>query len=188
VTWRQGTQAALTSRFAALRVRPAHRDGARTEPWPAERLLIEWPEGETEPSKYWLSTLVPHTALKRLVHVAKARWRIERDCQNLKQEIGLGHYEGRGWRGFHHHSSLCIAAYGFLVAERRCFSPLGAASPRTGSQHLPYPTAPLRPERDVVTSIATVRRRLTVALVSTMPRCPCRLQAQRRPGNHNMTQ
>jgi SRSO17 transposase len=123
VTWREGSQAELTSRFAALRVRPAHRDTLRSEPWPEEWLLTEWPAGAEEPSKYWLSNLPPRTALKALVHAAKARWPIERDYQELKQEIGLGHYEGRGWRGFHHHASLCIAAYGFLVAERCLFPP-----------------------------------------------------------------
>ena len=123
VTWREGSKSELTSRFTALRVRPAHRDTLRSEPWPEEWLLIEWPEGSDEPSKYWLSNLPPRTALKRLVHVAKARWLIERDYQELKQEIGLGHYEGRGWRGFHHHASLCIAAYGFLIAERCLFPP-----------------------------------------------------------------
>jgi SRSO17 transposase len=123
VTWREGSQAGLTSRFAARRVRPAHRDTLRSEPWPEEWLLIEWPESAEEPSKYWLSNLPPRPALTDLVHTAKARWRIERDYQELKQEIGLGHYEGRGWRGFHHHASLCIAAYGFLVAERCLFPP-----------------------------------------------------------------
>jgi SRSO17 transposase len=123
VTWREGSQAELTSRFAARRVRPAHRDTLRSEPWPEEWLLIEWPEGAAEPSKYWLSNLPPRTALKDLVHAAKARWLVERDYQELKQEIGLGHHEGRGWRGFHHHASLCIAAYGFLVAERCLFPP-----------------------------------------------------------------
>jgi SRSO17 transposase len=123
VTWREGSRAALTSRFAALRVRPAHRDTARSEPWAEEWLLIEWPRGATEPTKYWLSNLPRHTALKDLVQAAKARWVIERDYQELKQEIGLGHYEGRGWRGFHHHASLSIAAYGFLVAERCLFPP-----------------------------------------------------------------
>jgi len=123
VTWRRGTQADLSSRFTVLRVRPAHRDEARTEPWPQEWLLVEWPAGDAEPTKYWLSTLAPRTALKRLVHAAKARWRIERDYQELKQEVGLGHYEGRGWRGFHHHASLCIAAHGFLIAERCLFPP-----------------------------------------------------------------
>jgi SRSO17 transposase len=123
ITWREGSQAELASRFAALRVRPAHRDTLRSEPWPEEWLLVEWPEGAEEPSKYWLSNLPPRTALKDLVHTAKARWLIERDYQELKQEVGLGHYEGRGWRGFHHHASLCIAAYGFLVAERCLFPP-----------------------------------------------------------------
>jgi SRSO17 transposase len=123
ITWREGSRTALTSRFAALRVRPAHRDQKRSEPWPEEWLLIEWPEGAAEPAKYWLSNLPPRTALRELVRAAKARWLIERDYQELKQEIGLGHYEGRGWRGFHHHASLCIAAYGFLVAERCRFPP-----------------------------------------------------------------
>jgi SRSO17 transposase len=123
ITWREGSRTGLTSRFAALRVRPAHRDQKRSEPWPEEWLLIEWPKGAAEPAKYWLSNLPPRTALRELVHAAKARWLIERDYQELKQEIGLGHYEGRGWRGFHHHASLCIAAYGFLVAERCRFPP-----------------------------------------------------------------
>ena len=123
VTWREGSRAALASRFAARRVRPAHRDTTRSEPWPEEWLLIEWPEGAEEPAKYWLSNLPPRTALKDLVHVAKARWLVERDYRELKQEIGLGHYEGRGWRGFHHHASPCVAAYGFLIAERCLFPP-----------------------------------------------------------------
>jgi SRSO17 transposase len=85
VTWREGSQAELTSRFAALRARPAHRDTQRSEPWPEEWLLIEWPEGAEEPTKYWLSNLPPRTALKDLAQVAKARWVIERDYQELKQ-------------------------------------------------------------------------------------------------------
>jgi len=129
VTWREGSQAALSSRFAAQRVRPAHRDTLRTEPWPEEWLLIEWPKGAKEPTKYWLSNLPPRTPLRHLVHTAKARWLIERDYQELKQEIGLGHYEGRGWRGFHHHASLCIAALGFLVAERCLFPPQARFAP-----------------------------------------------------------
>jgi SRSO17 transposase len=123
VTWREGTQGKLSARFAAVRVRPAHRDTQRSEPWPEEWLLIEWPEGDAEPAKYWFSNLPRRTSLKRLVKVAKARWWIERDYQELKQELGLGHYEGRNWRGFHHHASLSIAAYGFLIAERCLFPP-----------------------------------------------------------------
>ena len=123
LTWRAGTQGELASRFAAVRVRPAHRDTQRSEPWPQEWLLIEWPNGEAEPTKYWFSNLPRRTPRQRLVRVAKARWWIERDYQELKQELGLGHYEGRNWRGFHHHASLCIAAYGFLIAERCLFPP-----------------------------------------------------------------
>ncbi len=123
VTWREGTNTPLASRFAAVRVRPAHRDTDRAEPWPEEWLLVEWPAGEREPTKYFLSSLPADITLTDLVAAAKARWRIERDYQELKQEIGLGHYEGRGWRGFHHHASLAIAAYGFLVAERSRFPP-----------------------------------------------------------------
>jgi SRSO17 transposase len=118
VTWREGSNTALTSRFAAVRVRAAHRDPWRASLRDEEWLLIEWPAGEAEPAKYWLATLPAETPLARLVHVAKMRWRIERDYHELKQQFGLGHYEGRGWRGFHHHATLCIAVYGFLMAWR----------------------------------------------------------------------
>jgi len=118
ITWREGTADWLSSRFARQRVRPAHRDSLLTEPRAEEWLLIEWPQGEAEPTKYWFATLAEDITFERLVDFAKLRWRIERDYQELKQELGLGDYEGRGWRGFHHHATLCIAAYGFLIAER----------------------------------------------------------------------
>jgi SRSO17 transposase len=130
----------LRSRFAAVRVRPAHRDYERAEPYAEEWLLIEWPRSEPEPTKYWLATLAPATQMKALVKMAKHRWIIERDYQELKQELGLGHFEGRNWRGFHHHATLCIAAYGFLVAERNRFSP----SARAG--HLRFAAPGLPPE------------------------------------------
>jgi SRSO17 transposase len=130
VTWREGTKGPLTSRFAAVRVRPAHRDYWRSAPRPQEWFLIEWPMGESEPTKYWLSNLPQDMALANLVDLAKLRWRIERDYQELKQEIGLGHYEGRGWRGFHHHATLAIAAYGFLVSERSLIPP---SAPRSAA-------------------------------------------------------
>ena len=118
VTWREGSNTDLSSRFAAVRVRPAHRDYLGTEVRPEEWLLIEWPEGDAEPTKYFLSTGPSDATLEQLVFVTKMRWRIERDYQELKQEFGLSHYEGRGWQGFHHHATLCIAAYAFLVAQR----------------------------------------------------------------------
>lgn len=124
VTWREGTKGKMQSRFAAVRVRPAHEDDKRVEPWPEEWLLIEWPADEKEPTKYWLSTLGATARLRDLVRLAKIRWRIERDYEELKGELGLDHYEGRNWRGFHHHATLCIAAYAFLTAERLRFSPL----------------------------------------------------------------
>ena len=127
VTWREGAERKLRSRFAAVRVRSAYHDYWKAEPHAEQWLLIEWPQGEKEPTKYWLSTLPGTTALKALVKIAKHRWIIERDYQELKQELGLGHFEGRNWRGFHHHATLCIAAYGFLVAERSRFSPSARA-------------------------------------------------------------
>jgi SRSO17 transposase len=138
IGWRQGSRQTLRSRFAAVRVRPAHRDYKRTEPHPEEWLVIEWPKNESEPTKYWLSTLPAKTSLKSLVKMGKHRWIIERDYEELKQELGLGHYEGRGWRGFHHHGVLCIAAYGFLVSERNRFSP----SARAGHVGLSAPEPP----------------------------------------------
>jgi SRSO17 transposase len=123
VTWREGTRGAMRSRFARVRVRPAHRDESRTAPRAEEWLLIEWPRGVAEPTKYWLSTLPATTSVPHLVRLAKLRWRIERDYQELKDELGLDHFEGRGWRGFHHHGALCIAAYAFLAAERARPSP-----------------------------------------------------------------
>jgi SRSO17 transposase len=138
IAWRPGSQEALRSRFAAVRVRPAHRDEKRTVPRPEEWLLIEWPKKESEPTKYWLSTLPEKTSLKSLVKIAKHRWIIERDYEELKQELGLGHYEGRSWRGFHHHATLCIAAYGFLISERNRFPP----SVRAGHVGLSAPELP----------------------------------------------
>jgi SRSO17 transposase len=118
ISWREGTNETLSSRFAAGRVRHAGGNAGRARLHPQQWLLIEWPAGDTEPLKYFLSNLPADTALNDLVAAAHMRWRIERDYQDLKQELGLGHYEGRGWRGFHHHAALTIAAYGFLVAER----------------------------------------------------------------------
>lgn len=123
ITWREGTNERLRSRFARVRVRTAPGRGAagRAE----ETLLIEWPKGEPEPTKYWLATVDENISFRALVDLAKMRWRVERDYLELKQEIGLGHYEGRGWPGLHHHGTLCIAAYGFLISERELIPPSG---------------------------------------------------------------
>jgi SRSO17 transposase len=123
ICWREGTRGKMPSRFLFLRVRPAHRDENRHEPREVEWLITEWPRGETEPTKFWLSTMPPDTPLDQLVRLAKLRWRIERDYEELKGSFGLDHYEGRGWRGFHHHGALRIAAHAFLAAERARLSP-----------------------------------------------------------------
>jgi SRSO17 transposase len=123
VEWREGSNQTMVSRFAAVRVRPASGDQGMSAPHPVEWLVVEWPEGEAEPTKYWLSTLPEDTPLEVLVDTIKLRWRIERDYEELKSELGLAHFEGRGWRGFHHHASLCIGAYGFLLLERAAFPP-----------------------------------------------------------------
>ncbi|MGH8472707.1 MAG: IS701 family transposase, partial [Gammaproteobacteria bacterium] len=122
IKWREGTNEWLSSRFARLRVDVAS-SRERPEKQAEEWLLIEWPEGEDEPTKYWLSTLPESIPFRDLVDAAKLRWRIERDYQELKQEVGLGHFEGRGWLGFHHHATLCIATYGFLISERETIPP-----------------------------------------------------------------
>jgi SRSO17 transposase len=143
IEWREGSAELLSSRFARVRVRAARRDDQRSECRPEEWLLIEWPEGEKEPTKYWLSSLPEAVAFRRLVYFAKLRWRIERDYQELKQEVGLSHFEGRGWRGFHHHATLCIAAYGFLVSERETIPPSGPCS--TALLSTPAVSASYRP-------------------------------------------
>jgi SRSO17 transposase len=126
IKWREGTNEWLSSRFARVRVTVASSHGPAK---PAkEWLLIEWPEGEDEPTKYCLSTLPQNIPFRDLVDTAMMRWRIERDYQELKQEVGLGHFEGRGWLGFHHHATLCIAAYGFLISETETIPPSAARS------------------------------------------------------------
>jgi len=136
IAWREGTNKKLRSRFARVRVRVAPIRGEAR--FAEETLLIEWPKGEAKPTKYWLATVDPDMSLRRLVDLAKLRWRIEHDYRDLKQEIGLGHYEGRGWPGFHHHGTLSIAAYGFLISERERIPPSQAPSaPRIEKSPVP---------------------------------------------------
>jgi hypothetical protein len=129
----------MSSRFCALRVRAAGRDWNRTMPHAVEWLLIEWPEGAAEPDHYSLSTVRAQTDQASLIEITKLRRRIERDYEELKSELGLAHYEGRGWRGFHHHATRCIAAYGFLIRER-------AAVPASGLGEAPRLSARPRPK------------------------------------------
>jgi len=134
LTWRDGTNTPLSGRFARARVRVAHGGVKGVTGRADEWLLIEWPEDEKKPTKYWLSTLPEAMAFDTLVDIVKLRWRIERDYLQLKQEVGLGHFEGRGWRGFHHHATLCIAAYGFLISEREAFPPSSPSTQGIGKE------------------------------------------------------
>jgi SRSO17 transposase len=129
VTWRQGAKGPLRSRFAALRVRPAGiriRRAHRGEDLPVCWLLAEWPAGESEPTKYWLSTLPANTPLRQLVRYAKIRWRVEHDYRELKTALGLGDFEGRTYPGFLRHLTLASAAQAFCTLER--LSPRAAAT------------------------------------------------------------
>jgi SRSO17 transposase len=166
ITWREGTGGGtLYSRFVRVRVQAAHENKPRPEEW----LLIEWPDGAVEPAHFWLATFPKKIPFDELVRHAKARWRIERDYQELKSEIGLSHYEGRNWRGFHHHATLCIAAYGFLVLE-------GLDSKKKSAlkyKNLPYPEISVqgvlgRMQRHVPWSIPTIRRDFAAALRATI--------------------
>jgi SRSO17 transposase len=123
ISWREGSRRLQRSRFGAVRVRTAHRHVHGDPPGMEQWLLYEWPAGALEPTKFYFSTLDTSTPLKRLVYFAKLRWRVERDYQELKQEIGLDHFEGRGWKGFHHHATLCAVAHGFLALRRALFPP-----------------------------------------------------------------
>ena len=165
---------------------PAPQAAGRSELAAEQWLLIEWPVGEAAPDHYWLSTLPADIGFERMVDLAKLRWRIERDYLELKQEVGLGHFEGRRWRGFHHHASLCIAAYGFLVSERETFPPQAVPEPNAAGD-LAFPlitdpeVLPLRTQRHMPNSIATLRLRLARTLVRALPRCPCCGQMHQRP-------
>jgi len=119
LTWRQGAKGKMSSRFAAWQIRPAHRFSAGKEPLAACWLLVEWPADTEAPTKYFFSNLPPTTSLKRLVGVAKSRWWIEHSYRELKDELGMDHFEGRSWRGWHHHAVLVLMAYAFLQYLRR---------------------------------------------------------------------
>jgi SRSO17 transposase len=124
VTWREGTRKKLRSHFALRRVKVAHDDGTEPESREALWLLIEWPEGEKEPTKYTLTTLPRRMSKKQLVRIVKERWRTEMAYEEMKGELGLDHYEGRSFRGWHHHVSVVLCCYAFVVGERlRHFPP-----------------------------------------------------------------
>ncbi|MER6386002.1 IS701 family transposase [Streptomyces sp. NPDC001250] len=130
VTWRQGSKGRMTSRFAVLTVRPAGKQslaaaqeaGGGHYRWdgvlPAYTMLVEWPAGQDAPTGYWISNLPATTPIVELVRWAKMRWRIEHDYRELKHGLGLDHFEGRTWHGWHHHVTLVTAAQAFLTLRR----------------------------------------------------------------------
>jgi SRSO17 transposase len=117
VRWREGTKGWLESRFLAVRVQPSHGFVDGRPPHKEVWLLVQWPDGEAEPTKHFLADLPATHSLRRLVRLAKSRWKIEQDYQQLKEELGLDHYEGRNWAGWHHHVTLVMLAHAFLTLE-----------------------------------------------------------------------
>jgi SRSO17 transposase len=136
ITWREGTNAPLSSQFAVLRVESMHRDDApRAEQW----LVIEWPDGSDTPTHYTLATLPSSLSRRQLVRHIKERWRTERVYQDLKGELGLDHFEGRTYTGWNHHVTIVLACFASLVAEHaRLFPPAPARTQQ------PTPHRPLR--------------------------------------------
>ena len=175
VTWRQGSAGPLSSRFARVRVRAAHRDRARDKEW----LIIEWAEGAEEPAHYWFSNLAASIAWQPMIDTVMGRWRIERDYEELKQQFGLGHYEGRNWRGFHHHASLCIAAYGFLILERLRGGEKKSA--RLKAPALPEGWRPRGGARTQATSSARIDRHLPVPAGPVHRQSPVLVPLLRKP-------
>jgi hypothetical protein len=129
--------------------------------------------GEAKPTKYWLATADAGMRLRRLVDLAKLSWRIEHDYRDLKQEVGLGHHDGRGWPGFRHHGTPSIAAYGFLISERARIPPRPTF--RRSNRKIScsqWLSTSLRPQRHVPNSIATIRRTLVVAICDDLAEMP----------------
>jgi SRSO17 transposase len=180
VTWREGTAGELASRCAAVRVRPAHDDFRLSEPRAEAWFMAEWPEGEKEPTRYWLSTLPEAATLEELVATAKLRWRLERDFEELKQELGLGHFEGRGCGAASTTTPPCASRLTVSWWPSAAAFPLRAGDPSSrppsGRPATALATPPVRPERHCPASIATLRRHLAVALMRRLPRCPCCLR------------
>ncbi len=154
VSWREGTKGPLRSRFAACRVQPAHGHWEHQAELPRVWLLAEWPRGAPGPTKFWLANLPAASPLRTLVRWAKARWRVEQDYREMKRELGLDHYEGRGFTGWHHHATLVTLAHAFLTLERlrRKKNPAALAPRRTAadpvaSGHLDWPLRRMRRAR-----------------------------------------
>lgn len=123
ITWARGSKGAKRSTFGFARIRMAEKHTKKRGPGTEEWLVWEWPPKEAKPTRFWISSMPENTPLRRLVYLIKLRWRVERDYQEMKTELGLDHFEGRTWRGFHHHATLCAVAHAFLALTRALFSP-----------------------------------------------------------------
>lgn len=160
VKWREGSRDWQDGFFAAVRVRTAHRYLKGSPPGTDQWLLCQRTDDAKKPFKYWLSNLPETSAISTLVRFAKLRWRIERDYQELKQELGLDHFEGRTWRGLHHHATLCAVAHGFLALRRALFPPEAyPVDPSDGAPPDPADT----PASNRLLSTLSQARRLTSA-------------------------
>ena len=163
VSWRAGSRGTQTSWFAAVRLRSAEKHPKKQAPGEEEWLLCEWPAGKEEPSKFYFSSLPPSSSLHKLVRLAKLRWRVERDYQELKQEIGLDHWEGRNWRGFHHHVTLCAVAHAFLVLRRAIFPPQLPRKLDTSGRSCGAPASPRASHREMPMLSTNLRSRDTTS-------------------------
>lgn len=156
VSWREGTRGKLSSKFLAYRVHPAEKHTKGRPPGQEQWLLCEWQSCDTEP-KFYFSTVPASVSLKELVRITKLRWRVERDYQDLKGEVGLDHFEGRSWRGFHRHATLCAVAHGFLALRRALFPPIQDEVDAAGSTEA-TPTDPVGADRLVPAVHSSVSR------------------------------
>ncbi len=150
ITWREGTKGPLSSRFAAVWVQPSHGHAHGQVTEPMQWLLVEWPKDAEKPTKFWLSNLPEGASLRDLVYWAKIRWWVEQNYQQLKEEIGLDHFEGRSWAGWHHHVTLAMVAFDFLALEgfrtKKNFwvdPPTGQARASTGAHRSPWVLSPV---------------------------------------------
>jgi hypothetical protein len=166
-TWRQGTKHDLSARFALRRVVPAYDGGHGIEKREPVWLLIEWRDGEDEPANCFLCSLPERMTKKKLVRMVMQRWRTERAYQDLKDELGLDHYEDRRLPGWHHHVSVVLCCYAFVIAERVRHSPPPRPEGRWATTR-----SRSRPERHFADSFATMRLAIARAIASWLPRCP----------------
>jgi SRSO17 transposase len=144
VTWREGTKGKLSARFAMRRVVPCREQGRELREREPVWLLIEWRDGEDEPANYFFSSLPSTIRRKELVRITMQRWRTERVYEDLKGELGLDHFEGRRFPGWHHHISVALCCYAFVIAERNRIFSLPSRRPGSADPHRGSARTPLR--------------------------------------------